>query len=99
MFLEPVFIFKYCTRSQLEEIGKKVLGFRAVRWLVNYCVQTGYLAVYKEYKRYNKILKFIDKDQGAEDKKEEIMVLGNELQIREIFIILRETKHEDEKIS
>src|SRR3989338_846751 len=48
LFLEPVLIFKYCTRSQLMEIGKEILGFLAVRWMVDYYVETGYLAVHRD---------------------------------------------------
>ncbi len=48
LFLEPVLMFKYCTREQLMGIGKEILGFLSVRWMVDYCVKTGYLAVYKD---------------------------------------------------
>lgn len=48
LFLEPVFIFRYCTRVQLMDIGKEVLGFLSVRWMIDYCVKKGYLRVHSD---------------------------------------------------
>lgn len=48
LFLEPVFIFRYCTRIQLMDIGKDVLGFLSVRWMIDYCVKKGYLGVHSD---------------------------------------------------
>lgn len=48
LFLEPVFIFRYCTSGQLMDIGKDVLGFLSVRWMIDYCVKKGYLGVYSD---------------------------------------------------